>query len=101
MTIRAEVAEWQTRRSQTPLRATSSGFESRLRHHDWHLRGAAIEGGGMSVTNDLYRVARLSADARALSSGNPRRIARRVGNHVVGRALARAGFWHWLWGGGR
>src|SRR5882762_1783762 len=32
MTFRAEVAEWQTRRSQTPLRATSSGFESRLRH---------------------------------------------------------------------
>jgi hypothetical protein len=31
----AEVAEWQTRRSQTPLRATSSGFESRLRHHPY------------------------------------------------------------------
>jgi hypothetical protein len=28
----AEVAEWQTRRSQTPLGATPSGFESRLRH---------------------------------------------------------------------
>ncbi len=32
---RAEVAEWQTRRSQTPLRATSFEFESRLRHHRW------------------------------------------------------------------
>src|SRR5262245_29859926 len=29
----AEVAEWQTRRSQKPLRATSCGFDSRLRHH--------------------------------------------------------------------
>ena len=33
---RAEVAEWQTRRSQTPLRATSCGFESHLRYHQWH-----------------------------------------------------------------
>jgi hypothetical protein len=30
--LRAEVAEWQTRRSQTPLRATSCGFESHLRY---------------------------------------------------------------------
>src|SRR6266511_5174673 len=28
----AEVAEWQTRRSQKPLRATSCGFDSHLRH---------------------------------------------------------------------
>ena len=33
MGARAEVAEWQTRRSQTPLRATSCGFESHLRYH--------------------------------------------------------------------
>ena len=51
----------------------------------------------MSTTNSLYRLARLSADAPALSSGNPKRIARRVGNHVIGRALARSGFWHRLW----
>src|SRR6188508_2382182 len=31
-TAQAEVAEWQTRRSQKPLRATSWGFESPLRH---------------------------------------------------------------------
>ena len=36
---RAEVAERYTRRSQTPLRATSCGFESHLRHH--HRAGAA------------------------------------------------------------
>ena len=34
MGLRAEVAEWQTRRSQTPLRATSCGFESHLRYQD-------------------------------------------------------------------
>src|ERR1043165_2510741 len=33
-TAQAEVAEWQTRRSQKPLRATSWGFESPLRHHE-------------------------------------------------------------------
>ena len=50
MTIRAEVAEWQTRRSQTPLRATSSGFESRLRHHTWHLRGTfAVQWDGSTL----------------------------------------------------
>ena len=51
----------------------------------------------MSPTNNLYRLARLSADARALSSGDQRRIARRIGNHVIGRALARSGFWHRVW----
>src|SRR6266851_9011221 len=30
---RAEVAEWQTRLSQKPMRATSCGFDSRSRHH--------------------------------------------------------------------
>ena len=28
----AEVVEWQTRRTQNPLMATSCGFKSRLRH---------------------------------------------------------------------
>ena len=30
---RAEVVEWQTRRTQNPLRATAWGFNSPLRHH--------------------------------------------------------------------
>jgi hypothetical protein len=34
---------------------------------------------------------------KALASGNPKRIDRRVKNRLVGRALARAGFWRWLW----
>ena len=32
-TYGAEVAEWQTRWSQKPLRATSCGFDSLPRHH--------------------------------------------------------------------
>ncbi len=55
----------------------------------------------MSLTSWLYRLARLSADARAVSSGDPTRIGRRVKNRVVGRALRRAGIWRLLWGGGR
>lgn len=54
-----------------------------------------------SLTRDLYRAARLSATISAVASGNPRRIRRRGRNIIVGRALARAGFWRWLYGGGR
>ena len=32
------MAEWQTRRSQKPLRATSCGFDSRSRHQDFVFR---------------------------------------------------------------
>lgn len=51
----------------------------------------------MSVTSQLYRAARISATARAVASGDPKRIARRGKNIVVGRALARAGVWRRLW----
>jgi len=51
----------------------------------------------MSLTSALFKAARLSADMRALSSGDPKRIARRAKNKVVGRTLARAGFWYRLW----
>lgn len=51
----------------------------------------------MSITSWLFRLARLSADARALSSGSPKRIARRGKNKVLGRGLAKAGFWAKLW----
>lgn len=50
-----------------------------------------------SLTSQIYRAARVSADVSALASGNPRRIARRGRNKIVGRSLARAGFWRWLW----
>lgn len=51
----------------------------------------------MKLSSSLYGAARLSRDAQAVLSGKPHKIVRRVKNHVVGRALARAGFWRWLW----
>lgn len=51
----------------------------------------------MSITGTLFKAARLSATARAVSSGDPRKIARRGKNVIVGRALARAGVWNRLW----
>ena len=51
----------------------------------------------MSITSTLYRLARLSATTRAIASGNPKRITRRAKNVIIGRALARTGFWRKLW----
>ena len=50
-----------------------------------------------SLTRSLYRAARISNTVSAVASGNPKRIARRGKNIVVGRALGRSGFWRWLW----
>ena len=52
-----------------------------------------------SITNQLFRAARLSATARAISSGNPEKIERRARNIAVGRTLARAGLFNALFGG--
>ncbi len=54
-----------------------------------------------SLSSSLYRAARLTRSAEALESGNPKRIGRRARNVVVGRALARSGFWSLLWAGRR
>ena len=51
----------------------------------------------MSITSFLYRLARLSADAKAISSGDPKRIGRRAKNKIIGRAFGRAGIWRRLW----
>lgn len=51
----------------------------------------------MGIVNFLFRLARLGADTKAVTSGDPKRITRRVKNKLVGRALGRGGFWRWLW----
>lgn len=51
----------------------------------------------VSLSSYLYRAARLSRDAKAITSGSPRKIVRRVKNHAVGRVLARTGIWRPLW----
>jgi len=45
----------------------------------------------------MYAAARLANDVSTLASGDPRRIARRARNKIVGRALGRAGLWRVLW----
>jgi len=45
----------------------------------------------------MYAAARLANDISTLSSGDPRRIARRAKNKIIGRALGRAGLWRLLW----
>ena len=48
----------------------------------------------MTLTNLLFKAARASATGRAVRTGH---AGRRAKNIVVGRALARAGFWRQLW----
>jgi len=49
----------------------------------------------VGLTSTLYKLARLSADVRALRS--PASAARRVKNKAVGRLLGRGGVWRRLW----
>jgi hypothetical protein len=51
----------------------------------------------MSLRSSLYRSARVLGDVQAVISGNPKRIARRAKNKLVGRALGHSGFWRSLW----
>jgi hypothetical protein len=51
----------------------------------------------VNLTRALYRAARMSNNISAITSGNPRRIARRAKNIAVGRTLRRAGVWRKLW----
>lgn len=52
----------------------------------------------MRLSKLLYSGTKVSRDTEILLSGNPRRIFRRIKNKIVGRALARIGFWKMLWG---
>jgi hypothetical protein len=44
---------------------------------------------------NLYKLARIVNTANALT--NPKRLPHRVKNIILGRMLARAGVWRWLW----
>ncbi|MBI5870001.1 MAG: hypothetical protein HZB44_03435 [Actinobacteria bacterium] len=43
----------------------------------------------MKLTSWLYRMARLSRDTEVITSGNPRKMARRVKNKILGRTIFR------------
>jgi hypothetical protein len=51
----------------------------------------------VNLTRALYRAARMSNNISAITSGNPRRMARRAKNIAIGRTLGRAGVWRRLW----
>jgi len=38
----------------------------------------------------LYKLARILGDVQAVSSGSPKKMAKRVGRRIVGRAAGRA-----------
>lgn len=49
------------------------------------------------LSSILFRTARQVDTAEAIASGNPERMVRRGRNILLGRLLARAGFWRKLW----
>ena len=51
----------------------------------------------MNLRRNLYRSARITGDVQAVLSGDPKRMGRRAKNKLLGRTLARAGFWRYLW----
>lgn len=41
-----------------------------------------------SLVSSLYKAARIANDFSTLASGNPKRIAKRVTNKIIGRKIA-------------
>jgi hypothetical protein len=51
----------------------------------------------MGLVNTLFKLARLSADVKSVTSGEPKKVVRRVKNKAIGRLAGRGGVWRWLW----
>ena len=51
----------------------------------------------MRLSSWLYRSARVANDVEAITSGDPKRMRRRLKNKLVGRLLGKAGIWRRLW----
>jgi hypothetical protein len=47
-----------------------------------------------SFTSTAFKIARASATGRAIRTG---KVGRRAKNVAVGRGIAKAGGWKWLW----
>ena len=52
----------------------------------------------MKISTKLWKTRKLSRNIEVLLSGDSTKIFRRFKNILVGRTLARMGFWKWLWG---
>jgi hypothetical protein len=51
----------------------------------------------LRLSRFLYRAARAANDVEAVTSGDPKRVERRLRNKLVGRLLGKAGIWRRLW----
>lgn len=67
----------------------NSAIPGELLHEKLVTKGDADVARKPNLVSSLYRLARLANDVSALASGNPRRIAKRAKNKLVGRTLGR------------
>ena len=66
------MAEWQTRRSQKPLRATSCGFDSHLRHQPSH-GSTVLVGAWLSLVERSVRVAEVGGSNPLAPTNHPKK----------------------------
>lgn len=67
----------------------NSAIPDELLYEKLVMKGDANVARKPNLVSSLYRLARLANDVSALMSGNPRRIAKRARNKLVGRTLGR------------